>query len=110
MKVLGISDEITVCEKCGKQNLKRTVALDTGYSQVHYGTTCASKAIRKSGINIKKSELDSETQMIHYAKMWKSNGHTAKVIADGIWNKFGFLTEIKGEVVFVKTITGLVKI
>ena len=46
-KVLGITDE-GVCGCCGKTNLKRTVAMETESGDVvHYGTDCASKAMRQ---------------------------------------------------------------
>lgn len=63
VKVLGISDEITTCELCGKQNLKCTVALDLtgdGSDPVHYGRDCAG--------------------MVKYGK--KSPGNTAKVVRE----------------------------
>lgn len=50
-KLVGISDE-TVCECCGKQNLKRTVVLeqldaDGGMvSVVKFGRDCAARALR----------------------------------------------------------------
>lgn len=54
-KLLGIVDEVTTCDCCGKKNLARTVALETeGGDVVYYGTTCASYALtgkrsRKTG-------------------------------------------------------------
>lgn len=66
-KILGITDEKTECECCGKTNLKCTVALDcvdaegneTG-SITYYGRDCASKAIRgdnnASSVKIIESE------------------------------------------------------
>ena len=54
-KLLGIVDEVTVCDCCGKKNLARTVALETeGGETVYYGTTCAALALmgrrcRKNG-------------------------------------------------------------
>lgn len=47
MKLLGINDDVTTCECCGKQNLKCTVVLssDDGMGQVHFGRDCAAKAL-----------------------------------------------------------------
>jgi hypothetical protein len=46
MKILGINNEVTTCECCGRTNLKRTVVLASDNGQVHYGTECAAKALR----------------------------------------------------------------
>lgn len=45
--VEGITDEVTVCDHCGKKNLKRTVLLvdnETG-DEVYFGTSCAAEAL-----------------------------------------------------------------
>jgi len=49
MVKLGITDEVTTCECCGKSNLKRTVALDNGGGVVYYGTSCAARALGMKG-------------------------------------------------------------
>lgn len=49
MKILGINDEVTTCECCGRSGLKRTVVLSTGEGEVRYGSECAAKAMRKAG-------------------------------------------------------------
>lgn len=47
LKFLGITEEITSCDCCGKSELKCTVAMETEEGEVvHYGRTCAS---RRSG-------------------------------------------------------------
>ena len=54
-KLLGITDEVTTCDCCGKPNLARTVAMENEAGDiVHYGTTCAARALtgrrcRKTG-------------------------------------------------------------
>jgi len=41
MKIKGITDEHTTCDRCGKTGLKRTVELETADGDlVHYGTDC----------------------------------------------------------------------
>ena len=47
-KILGTCDNVTTCGLCGKDNLKRTVALDNGHETVYYGTTCASKVTKRA--------------------------------------------------------------
>lgn len=47
VKFLGTSDENTVCECCGKKNLKSTVALSIDDSDpVFFGVTCAARALK----------------------------------------------------------------
>lgn len=47
MKIVGITDEVTHCDCCGRSGLKRTVKLATDSGAVvHYGTTCAVKPLR----------------------------------------------------------------
>lgn len=45
LKVIGINDEVTTCECCGRQNLKRTVVLSSGDGERRYGTECAARAL-----------------------------------------------------------------
>jgi hypothetical protein len=45
MKIIGINDDVTTCECCGRSNLKCTVVLSNGESEVHYGRDCAAKAL-----------------------------------------------------------------
>ena len=48
VKILGITDEVTTCGCCGRNGLKKTIALEIGESTVptYYGTQCAAKALR----------------------------------------------------------------
>ena len=46
-KVLGISDK-PQCDVCGKNNLKRTVVIESESGEVlHYGSDCASRTLRQ---------------------------------------------------------------
>lgn len=48
-KVLGTCDNITSCEECGRDNLKRTVALEYEDAGIRYlGTQCAANATGRS--------------------------------------------------------------
>lgn len=45
MRIMGINDEVTACEKCGRSGLKRTVVLQADDGEIlHYGTECAAVA------------------------------------------------------------------
>lgn len=52
--VLGISDDVTMCECCGREDLKRTVAISfDGAAAVYYGTTCAARAIKTTAADVR---------------------------------------------------------
>lgn len=59
MRVLGIDDSHTVCDKCGKKDLKCTVVLDYDGDVVKYGRDCAGEALtgRKNAKATKNAEL-----------------------------------------------------
>ena len=46
--ILGVNDDVTTCECCGRAGLKKTVVLDLGGEDgvVHYGSQCAAKSLR----------------------------------------------------------------
>lgn len=67
MRVLGINDEVTTCECCGKSNLKRTVVLSTGEGEVHYGTECAARALGQSKQDTVKAARTAERGRIQEA-------------------------------------------
>lgn len=54
MNILGISDEVTTCECCGKSGMKRTVVISCGDGMKFYGTSCASKAFKTPQDTIKR--------------------------------------------------------
>jgi hypothetical protein len=64
-KALGLTDEITACDCCGKTNLKCTVALEMeDGTVVHYGRDCAGAAVfgRKSSKNAEMVALRAVTR------------------------------------------------
>ena len=97
MKVLGITDERTECECCGKVGLKCTVAIEctdidgngTG-NVLYFGRDCAARKIHgnnKSG-SVKSIELLGRA--IEYARKWlrHTEKHTAELVANAIRVKF----------------------
>lgn len=64
-KVIGISDEVTTCECCGRTNLKRTVVISDGDGEVYYGTECAARAM-----NLSKAKVESELSMLRRAAIY----------------------------------------
>jgi hypothetical protein len=99
-KILGINDEVTTCECCGKTNLKKTVVLSmNGEGEVHYGVNCAASALRGSKKSGDRKAVETEAAAVSLARKWLNAGHTPEVVAKGIWNRFGFRTGVKdGEV------------
>ena len=78
------------CECCGACCPKRRVVLTDGEQEVRYGSSCAAFKLlgnKKAGsvkvITVKATAAD-------LARKWLMAGHTAEVVAKGIWNRFGF--------------------
>lgn len=98
-KYMGTSDEITTCECCGKKHLKRTIALlhEDG-TIVYYGSNCAAKTL---GNKTKKSSVDHVADMMATVQKWAASekNFSAKVIADGIWNRYGALYDLRGNLI-----------
>lgn len=72
-KVLGITDERSVCDCCGKSDLKRVVAIQNEETSVvgYYGTTCALNPNKCFGItkkDISNVEKEKKEQKIMYAE------------------------------------------
>ena len=89
-KMLGVSDEVTTCECCGKTNLKRTVVLQSDAGQVHYGVDCAAKALNQS-LSVVKTNSD----VVATLYKWAAKGYSADVISKGIWNRYGLLNQVR---------------
>lgn len=100
VKFLAITDETTVCECCGKKNLKCVVVLELADgSIVRYGTDCASKAFRSS-----KVHFQSSVDIFAYVQKWlnKTPDYTLEVVAKGIQNKLGFNAKVENGKIYVK--------
>ncbi len=89
-KLLGISDDQTVCDCCGKTNLKRTAAIELADgSIVHYGRDCAARELgKKFAVNI-----DSLVEIKNYIAKWEQK-YTADVVVKGINNKLGYSAKL----------------
>lgn len=100
-KILGITDERTACECCGKTGLKKTVALDKDGVVVYFGTDCAALALmgRKTAGN--RKAVETKAAAIDLARRLVAKGHTLTDAGRGVWNRFGFLTEVRGNVLTI---------
>lgn len=69
MQAMGITDEVTTCDCCGRENLKRTVAMgDAGGLVGYYGTDCAAKATGRPAKDI-RTEAKAADEAARRAKM-----------------------------------------
>lgn len=81
-KVLGVNDDQSFCECCGKQGLARVVwieNLETGKIQ-HFGTVCAANPAKAFGVD---SEIKSAIQS------FKSKSKAAITIAHRMYRAAG---------------------
>jgi lysyl-tRNA synthetase class I len=87
-KILGSTDSVCTCEKCGKTGLKKTIALDFDGDIRYFGVDCAAAACmgKKSRSNAKHVDLVAKS--VEYATKWlaihKNNEQVAKNIANKI--------------------------
>lgn len=59
--IRGITDEVGTCDCCGRNDLKRAVALeDEGGEVVYYGTTCAALAMNRSTADVRKESRKAQ--------------------------------------------------
>jgi len=94
-KALYIDDSVTTCDCCGKENLKKTVAmlLDCG-SLVHYGTTCAGRNTGKDQRQIKQEIIQEANDNAGRASNeWRSTHECQALRAYRLtapWKEIGF--------------------
>lgn len=70
-KVLGINDEVTTCDCCGKTNLKCTVALESEATGiVRYGRDCAAKAVMGNKSRSNATHIEKVAKAVSYARKW----------------------------------------
>lgn len=100
-RILGINDDVTTCECCGKSNLKKTVVLGSDSGEVHFGVDCAARAMLGNNKSGSRKTIDTQARAVALARKWLAAGHAAEIVAKGIWNRFGYLTEAKGGKVLI---------
>ena len=68
-KLLGITDEVTTCDCCGKENLKRTfaISLDGDSDPVYFGSTCGARALRGKGYSITGRQIETQGEKLAFA-------------------------------------------
>ena len=73
--LLGVDDEVQVCDDCGKADLKCTVVLGVLDAdgnverEVRFGRDCAAKALRKPS-TVKAAKMESLAREAEYKRVW----------------------------------------
>lgn len=76
MILLGTTEEVTVCDCCGKSNLKKTIAFDNCGEIVYYGVVCASNETGKTSDEIKANiKSIEETEKINVLFIEATSDH-----------------------------------
>jgi hypothetical protein len=84
--ILGVTTEKTVCDACGKQNLAKTVALQTESGEVlYYGTECAARS-QQFG---KGAELKKRLGAVEAMQLMNDGTHTEKELWAYVWLNCG---------------------
>lgn len=100
VEFVGITDERTTCDKCGKTHLKRVVVLKIDGEFAFYGTDCAAKAMSKGKVSVKN--MNSTLQWVHdelaRAGRWMRT-HGAEVTIKGMSNR-GLTFEVRNGVLY----------
>jgi transposase len=66
--MLGIEADKHKCDKCGKNELKKTIALDVDGEVLYYGTTCAAKAL-----HIPNGAMKAHQEIMGWARSFKKD-------------------------------------
>jgi hypothetical protein len=94
-KLLGVTGDRSVCECCGKSNLKRVAVIELASGQiVHYGSDCARRELGKVFGREVQGKVDSLVEIQKYIAKW-SVKYTPEIVNKGINNKLGYSSEYK---------------
>lgn len=103
-KILGINDDVTTCECCGKTNLKATVVMESeNIGIVHYGRDCAAKKLTGGNKSGAVKTIESTARGINYCREWlrKTPAHTASIVAAACRSRFCPAYDVGGAIHFV---------
>jgi len=107
--LLGVNEDESTCSLCGRSGLKRVAWLapldedgNIAGEAIAYGTDCAGKLLlgRKSKGNT--DTITKQGRMMDQARRWLAAGHGADKVAQGIWNRYGYQVEARGNVVRIQ--------
>lgn len=100
-KILGITDEVTVCGCCGKSNLKKTVALDFDGDVRYYGTDCAAKTLLGKKSSSNRKTVEDKAGWIALAQRWLDRGFTPEQVVKGLEMRCGYFIKCVDGVIFL---------
>lgn len=85
-RILGINDDVTTCECCGRAGLKKTVVLESDEKIVHFGSDCAANALYGKKSSKNRDLVDKVAKGIEFAKK-----HIGAFPAENIANRIRVL-------------------
>jgi hypothetical protein len=103
-KILGLTEENTTCDCCGKTNLKVTVALETETGIVYFGRDCAAKAIIGNGKASSVKSIETTAKAVELAKKLLAAGHDAIKVAGAVSGRYGYPTSTKNGKLTIYTV------
>lgn len=85
--VLGTTDEVNVCDCCGRKDLKGTVALRPadGSMDVFFGVVCAARATGRQAKEIKAAAKSADD---HKRSVEEAKRQAAGRVQDALWQAF----------------------
>lgn len=94
-ELIEVNEETSVCECCGKSNLKRVAVIRlTNGNIVRYGSDCAAKELGRK----MKVDIESLVEIKAYVAKWSAK-YTPEIVVRGVENKLGFIATLKSGIV-----------
>ena len=86
VRYIGTTDDVTACDHCGKVDLRSTVVLElldaesnsTG-DVVHYGTTCAARALAPRGVRTTAARVRTEAEFARRLTLMEAPNAAARL-------------------------------
>jgi hypothetical protein len=86
LRFLGTDDSVNTCDCCGRADLKSTVAIETDAGAVvHYGSTCAAKALKIGVKEVKAGTKAADTANVAERYRRLTENHKKQ---DAAWQTF----------------------
>lgn len=90
-RVAGMTDEITTCELCGKEELRGTVQMieldadGNDFADHYFGTSCAAKAAGWAQNDVKAGIKDAEAAKKEAKRLEREAAHKSETERFGAW-------------------------
>lgn len=104
-RILGITDERSACDCCGKTGLKRVVALEemSTLKVWFYGTTCAANTMKTSVKSVKTG-----IELAQLLEKCDEKGWSLQQAQAYVYNRIGYPMQIKDGVLEIHTENGVI--